>query len=174
MNVALRHGLGDALEDYWDSLFTPEAPAATEDTGGSLYAQLIAQGVNPVDAEAYLTSGQLPGGSTGASTSPGAELTPAELAKEQATARDWLAHAFDPLNVNKIAQALKSGAAIVSKGLNAAGQPICPSGVAYPNGQCIETTGTKQWLPGVPNQTVAIVGVAFLALMMGGGGGRRR
>jgi hypothetical protein len=46
--------------------------------------------VNPVDAAAYLETGQLPGGSTGPVT-PGVALTPAEMAAEQSRATAWLA-----------------------------------------------------------------------------------
>lgn len=103
-------------------------------------------------------------------TTPGVDLTPAELATEQSAARDWIAHSFDPTNVSKIAQAVATGALVASHGLNAAGHPICTSGYAYPNGQCAQVSG--QLVPGVSNQTLAIVGGVVLVLLLAGG--RRR
>jgi hypothetical protein len=153
MNVALRHGLHGLGQS-----------GETETEGGGL-----------------------PGGSidfsSGEVASPFVYTTPwtdetigvtSATPEEQAAARTWIAHAFDPLNVNKIAQALRAGTIIASR-VTPAGAKVCSSGYAYPNGQCIQTTGTSQQLiPGVSNQTLAIVGFAFVvAMVMFRGGGRR-
>lgn len=65
---------GAEAPDYFDKqtwgILQPERPqrglqGLGDPTDGSLYAQLIGQGVDPVDAAAYLNPGELPGGATG-------------------------------------------------------------------------------------------------------------
>lgn len=161
MNVQLRHGLGDAESDFnfdWDWV----TGGGGHSVGGDLAA---GAGGDP--------SLLFPSPGYNITTAPGAELSPADLATEQAAARDWISHAFDPTAASRIAQAVASGAIVVSKGLTSSGAKICPSGYAYPNGQCIQVAGSQQLIPGIPNQTLVIVGIAFLALVMLKGGGRR-
>ncbi len=152
MNVALRHGLHGLGQS-----------GETETEGGGLPGGTI-----------DFSSGEV--ASPFVYTTPWTEDTigvTSATPEEQAAAQSWLAHAFDPLNVNRIAQALKAGTIIASK-VTPAGAKVCPSGYAYPNGQCIQTTGTStQILPGVSNQTLAIVGIGLVALVMIGGGRRR-
>ncbi len=188
MQLALRRGFGYAFDpfrgmaglgdgEYIDPetglpvTFTavPSSDPGIDMSSGSLYSQLIAQGVNPVDAEAYLATGQLPGGSTGPVT-PGVALTPVELAAEQARATSWLstipgalsaASKIAALTTAQIAAGVQSGALKPSS--------TCPSGYMLAgSAQCTGATSTGI-LPGVSNTTLGIVAVLFFGLMMMGG-----
>jgi hypothetical protein len=138
------------------------------------YNDLITQGVNPIDAAAYDplgacavdpncsmplgTSTIIPFGTPGGQMTGGLP-TPAQLAAAGNSA-------FSPA---QIAAAIKAGTLIAatasSPGVGTPGHPICPSGVAYPTGQCFTVT-KPSILPGVPNQTLAIAALVFFAFMM--------
>jgi hypothetical protein len=151
MNVALRHGLHGLGQS-----------GETETEGGGLPGGSIDFSSGEVNPFTYTTP-----------WTPATIGVTSATPEEQAAARNWLAHAFDPLAASKIAQALASGVIVVSKGLTPGGQKICPSGYAYPNGQCIQVSGSQALIPGISNQTLAIIGIAFFALVMIGGGRRR-
>jgi hypothetical protein len=60
-------------------------------TTGSLYSQLIGAGVDPVDAEAYLTTGQLAAGSTGPiSSAPNLGTEAAAVVSAAVASPNWL------------------------------------------------------------------------------------
>jgi hypothetical protein len=152
--------------------------------GGSLYDQLIAQGVNPTDAAAYDPLGAcavdpncsmppgvlaniIPAGTPGGQMTGGVP-TPAQLAAAGTSA-------FTPA---QIAAAIKAGTLIAATTATQ-GRPACPSGVAYPTGQCMPVStgifGGTPLVAGVSNTTLGIAAlIVFALLMMGGGGGRRR
>jgi hypothetical protein len=81
-----------------------------------------------------------------------------------------------PLNTNQLAAAIKAGTVVLSKTLGGGGK-VCPSGYATPQGACVpvqDTAGSSQALiPGISNQTLAIVGISLFALVMMSGGRRR-
>ncbi len=107
-------------------------------------------------------------------TTPGVELTPAELAAEQTRASAWLATIPGALSIaGKVALTAAQISAGVAAG-NLKPSSTCPSGyLVAGGGQCVTApTGTTG---GISNTTLAIGAIAFLFLMMAsGGGGRRR
>jgi hypothetical protein len=80
-----------------------------------------------------------------------------------------------PLTASQLAQAITAGTVVLTKTLSgpaAVAGGACPSGYATPQGQCVAVQavqGAKQILPGVSNQTLAIVGIGFAALILMGG-----
>ena len=150
------------------------------DTGGSLYAQLIAAGVDPVDAEAYLVTGQLPGGSTGATTVPGKILTDAELKAEQTAAHAWMLQNVPGISA-AVAGTLALTAAQIATGIaNGTVQKTatCPSGYQFVTGICVPDSG--QWFSFATNKQiltwggVVIAALVIVNLIPSGGGRRRR
>ncbi len=176
MQVALR-GVGRLGDDFtgsdfstwWDDLFSSGSGSGEVAVEGS--------GLPTSGYGSDNSSGEVQYTIFGAPTVAGPELTPAQMSTMQAEAKNWIDHAFDPSQATKIAQAITAGALVVS-GINTQGQRICPSGYAYPNGQCAQVSGQAgQLISGISNNTLMIVGIGFLGLMMltgSSGGGRRR
>ncbi len=172
MEVALRRK--QAPGGWWRGLGDDTTVDPTT-TDGSLESQLIAAGVDPADAGAYSA---LPGGSTGMPSTTGPDLTPDELAAEQARASSWLAQ-NTPAILNATTKAALTAAQISSGVAAGALKPssTCPSGyLVAGSAQCVNTAqGTAAPLvAGLPNSTLAMVVGGFLLLMiLSKGGGRR-
>jgi hypothetical protein len=149
----------------------------------SLYDQLIAQGVNPADAYGYDPSGAIAAGVdpstlftiTSGPVTPGAPLTPAQLAQQQTDAAAWLLQNVPVTPGVSQTQALATlalTAAQIASGVRAgtvqpAPTSACPTGYKYSTGPCVPGASIGI-LPGVSNTTLAYVGLAFLGLMMMG------
>lgn len=169
-----RRGMGDAGEDFWDSLFGSGSGETTFEGGG----------LPTAGAGLDNSSGEVLYYITGAPTAPGPTLSPEEFAAEQADAYAWIKANTTPVNATQLAQAIASGAIAVSA-LTSSGARVCPSGYQFPNGQCVQTAapssgggllGGPEWISGVSNKTVALAvgGLLVLSMFMGGGGGGRR
>jgi len=148
MNVALRHGLhgiGDAESDF---NFDYDWITSDPDAG---YAVTRDPGI-PFGPQPANTDIIPFGERSGAMTGP-----------------------VPPLNTNQLAAAIKAGTVILSK-LGAGGK-VCPSGYATPQGACVPVQGSagagQPLIPGMSNQTLAILGIGLFALVMIGGGRRR-
>lgn len=112
------------------------------------------------------------------STIPGIELSPIELSAEQARARTWLQNLPNVLSTGaKVALT----AAQITQGLTAGTvkhSSTCPAGYMISGtGQCVQAAGSSQQiLPGLPNNTLYLIGGGLLVVLLlsGGSGGRRR
>lgn len=159
MNVALRHGLGDVFEDYWDYVSTP--PPVTGSGEGGYEGGGLPGGIPDYSSgeSGDTTTLNFGGGYVGSTTPGGGYATVKPV--QGSTGIDAAA----------LAKALTAGTLLVSKLNPATGQAACSSGYQYPNGSClpVATPAAKQILAGVSNQTLAIVGIGFLLLMMMGG-----
>ena len=152
-------GLGDDTTD------------TTDTTSGSLYSQLIAEGVDPTDAEAYLATGELPGGSTGPiSSAPAGPATPTE----QAAASAWLLQNIPPIpaggTLANVLSTLALTSAQIATGLTAgtvktAPAATCPSGYQYASGPCVPgAAASAPLIAGVSNTTLGIIAAVFIGL----------
>jgi hypothetical protein len=170
MELALRQAYG-----LWGHLGGMGQSGEVGEEGGGLPGGAVDFSSGEVDPSTYYPA---PGYNIG--TTPGVELTPTELAAEQARARTWLSQLNLPSAVTAGAKVALTAAQIAS-GLQAGtvkASSTCPGGyLVSGTGQCVQASSatSAQLLSGISNQTLAIVGIAFVALMMlGGGGGRRR
>jgi hypothetical protein len=150
----------------------------------SLYSQLIAQGVAPADAYQYDPSGAIAAGVdpstlfplTSGAVTPGAPLTPAQLAQQQTAASAWLLQNV-PVTPSGLTQAqqlatLALTAAQIASGVTAGTvqatpTSACPSGYKYSTGPCVPGAATGI-LPGVSNATLGLVVAAAVVLMLMG------
>ncbi len=121
----------------------------------------------------------LPGPGYNIPTKPGAELSDAELAAEQARARDFLAKLPNILNT---ATKVTMSAAQLAAGLTAGvvkPSTTCPGGyLVAGTGQCVQTPAAAATAPtlvaGIPNSTLfMIIGGFGLLLILSKSGGRR-
>lgn len=184
MNVQLRapqYGMGNGLDPAG---FTDIAPLAapSSDPGASLYSQLIAQGVQPADAYGYDPSGAIAAGVdpstlftiTSGAVTPGAVLTPAQLAAQQTSASAWLLQNV-PVSATGVSQAstlasLALTAAQIASGLTAGTvqrttATACPSGYKYSTGPCVPSPSI---IPGVSNTMLGVAVVVIIGLVMMG------
>ncbi len=183
-------GLGDDTSILDPSGFTdaPTGIVTSSPTEGVNYDALIAQGVTPSDACSYDPAGcdaanALIGMGPTPITTPGAVLTPAQLAQQQASASAWLLQNVPatPAGITQAQQLATLGltAAQIASGLTAGTvrtvpTASCSSGYQYSSGPCVPGSVMGQLIPGLSNTTLGIVAIAFVALMMMGGGGKRR
>jgi hypothetical protein len=161
---------------------------STDPVPGSTYDQLIAQGVTPADAYQYDPAGAIAAGVdpstlfpiTSGVVTPGAALTPAQLAAQQGQAQAWLLQNVPPtpsgLTQAQQLASLALTAAQIASGVSAGtvqstSTSACPSGYKYAAGPCVPSPGLlgAPLIAGVSNTTLAIGAVIFLALMMMGG-----
>jgi hypothetical protein len=170
-------GLGDLESELIAAGIDPaDAAAYSALPAGSLESQLIAAGIDPADAAAYSA---LPGGSTGMpAAGPAPDLTPAELAAEQARATTWLAQNTTPAILKSVTGAALTAAQIASGLTAGAVKPssTCPSGYLLAGtGQCVISGAPgASVVAGLPNSTLLMIGGGFLLLMiLSKSGGRR-
>ncbi len=143
------------------------------DPEGSIESQLIAAGVDPIDAAQY---SELPGGSTSATTTPLPEFSPDELAAEQARAFDWLKTLPNIINA---AGKITMSAAQLAAGIQAGTikpSTTCPSGYLVGT-ECVAPVAQPvqaSLIPGLPNSTLAMIGGGLLILVLISKSGGRR
>ena len=163
MQLALRHGVYGGWHGLGQS-------GETVDEGTGL----------PTDTGINFSSGETdpslyyPAPGSELTTIPGTELTPAELATEQAAAQSWLSqYGGGVLSAAQIAAGIAQG--VIRATTTPAQRAACPSGAMFPNGQCVGLGGgaAAPLIAGIPNQTLVILGVGFLALLLLGGGKHR-
>jgi hypothetical protein len=160
----------------------PTDPLLTDESGTNCLASMFVNGQCPGSSDPSLLFGMGPT----PNTTPGAVLTPAQLAQQQAQAQAWLLQNVPtaPSGVSQAQQLATLGltAAQIATGLTAGTvrtvpTSSCSSGYQYSAGPCVPGSGLfgAPLIAGVSNTTLAIGAVLFVALMMmGGGGGRRR
>jgi hypothetical protein len=129
---------------------------------GSLYSQLIAQGVLPIDAQAYDPAGAAAAGFTApaGSTSTAGTIT---AAAQIATA---LSRAISP-TAGMFGGTTSCPAGYVY-GVPGASVQIAPGVATVGTGKCLPSTVPTGVIPGVSNTTLGIAAVVFFALMMMG------
>ena len=145
--------------------------------GGSLPDFGTVTGGDPIPTD---PSTFLPPGYNITGVTPGAELTPAQLAQQQAEASAWLLQNIPTtppgMTTAQTLSTLALTASQIATGLTAGTvqrAATCPSGYQYASGPCVPGAATGQLISGVSNSTLGIAAIAFLALMMFSGGRRR-
>jgi hypothetical protein len=172
---------------------TGDGTVSAQDTTNSLYAGLIAQGVDPADASAYISTvptvtvpnaGSITVQSTtasdlaalqasGASCSSSGDcvLTPAQAASASASGSTALAGsiAAAAAAIAKTVSGVGTGSIQCGNGQAVAiGQscPGAPVGSVCPTGFTLSgTTCTASLVPGLSNSTLVLIGIAFVAFM---------
>jgi hypothetical protein len=153
----------------------------------SLYSQLIAQGVAPVDAYQYDPTGAIAAGvdpstlyagpgSTITNVTPGTALTPAQsTALSQQVAAQAALLKMVPAATSAALTAAQLAAGLTAGTIAKVATTVCPSGYRSSTGACVAATG--QWFSFATNAQVMTYGavlIGALILIPALSGGRRR
>ncbi len=147
---------GAEAPDYFDrqtwGAIQPEQPRrGLQGLGddGSIYSQLIAQGVDPIDAAAYLDTGQLPGGTTG-------PINPSTATS-----------GGSGIDLNKLLQQLTAGGLNIAKmQATPVGYIQTPQGLVANLGPGSNPLNLAGSFGGISSGTLLLGGAALLALVL--------